>query len=924
MLFLKKLRLNGFKSFGEKTELVFKPGIAGIVGPNGCGKSNIVDALKWVFGEKRVSAIRGETAADIIFVGNEEIKPLGMAEVEVILNNSESLLPLEYSEISVTRRVFRSGENEYAINKTKCRLKDIHSLFANTGVGKGSYSFMEQGKMAQIMDSKPEDRRIIFEEAAGIAGYKAKLKETIQTLNTTEKNLAQVNLLIQEISKEREKYKKQAEVAKIYNEKNKKLKELEILIYTHRYMKIKKRLDKVLDKIKIINSKIESSKKEYDAVNLKLEDINKELLKHNTDKAKFEREKLSLEHIINNNNEKIEIYKQQLINFDSDLERYEKKKSFLKEELNKINKELNDIKLLFEKNKSELNNISEKIRLITKLIEEKNMKMNLNYETINKNRLTIKNNQEELIKLKEELRKYTDEFINEIDKKKQEVESRDDFQQNFKNKVVDLINKVETNIKELEEASVQKNDAKVGELISEVNKTLENLKNIIQDIVIHQDEFKNLIFDKEGPYAKKEKTDKEINRISDEIFKLQNQIAELDTENQALRKEEKDLERKREELYNDKNKLKQSIAVYEHNINNLIEHKKRNEEELITLESDIKNIKEKKNKIKADIKTLEDINKKHIKELKSIESSINKFLNELKKNSKNIADTKSKIENLTARIEKLRDESSQINEERIKLETNLEDIKSVIYEEHNTKIEDALKSYKEDLDIKKINSELDKVKKEIKDLGHPNLLAEELYEDISKRFKLYTENRDDLLKSKEDLLKIIDEVNKESEKLFIETFNKIKENYNNIFRKLFGGGKATVELLDKENILESGIEINVQPPGKKPGSITWLSGGEKALSAVALMFAIFMVKPSPFCVLDEIDAPLDDNNIGKFLALMKEFSRKTQFLIVSHNKITISACDYLYGITMEGNKGISNVISLDLKKSNIDDYISNE
>ncbi len=920
MLFLKKLRINGFKSFANKTDLIFKPGIAGIVGPNGCGKSNIVDALKWVFGEKRVKALRGETATDIIFAGNEEIKPLGMAEVEITINNADSLLPVEYSEISVARRVFRSGENEYYINKQKCRLKDIHALFANTGVGKGSYSFMEQGKIDMILSSKPEDRRTIFEEAAGISGYKSKLKETMQALNGTENNLNQVNLLIKEISKEREIYKKQSETAKIYEEKQKKLKELETYVYVNRYLTIEEKLKKLLEKINLINEKLASAKKDYEKIDEKLAEINKELVKQNNDKNKYEKDKISLQHQIDNNNEKSSIYSHQLRNYEAEFERYEKKKEFLKVELNKLEKELNDNELLFKQKESQLNTILEKIKVVSNTIDDKNLKINLNYETINKNRITIKNNQEKLIKLKEELRTYTDEFIKEIDIKKQEVESRDDYQQNFKTKVIDLIKNVESNLTELETSADKQDIEKTKNIVVSIKNTLSNLKNIIQDIVIHQDEFKNLIFDKDGAYAKKENIDVQINKISDEIFKLQNEISELDSQNQILRKEEKEFEKKREELYNNRNALKQGLVGYEHSINNLKTHIERNKKELITIDNDIKELKNKKSKLKNNIKELENKNKDFLKELKNIETAINKFLAGLKKNNQSIEETHKKGRNLLEKIEKLTAEFNEKNEDKIKLDTNLEDIKTFIYEEYNIKLEDALKTYNKDIDIKKINSDLEKIKKEIKGLGHINLLAGELYDDVNKRFNLYIAQREDLLKSKEDLLQIIESVNKESEKLFLDTFNKIKESYHKIFRKLFGGGKASIELTDKENILESGVEINVQPPGKKPKSIDWLSGGERTLSAIGLMFSIFIVKPSPFCVLDEIDAALDEENINKFLKLMQEFSNKTQFLIVSHNKMTIAACSYLYGVTME-DKGVSKIVSLDLRKTKIDDYI---
>ncbi len=920
MQFIKKLKLNGFKSFGDKTELVFKDGVAGIVGPNGCGKSNIVDAFKWVFGEKRVKSLRGENIEDLIFAGNEERKPAGMAEVEVIIDNANSLLPLDYSEISVTRRVFKSGETEYLINKKRVRLKDIHELFANTGVGKGTYSFMEQGKIDMILSTKPEDRRIIFEEAAGISGYKAKLKDTLKTLENTENNLEQVNLLIKEITKERDTLKGQAEKARIYKEKSKRVKELEIQVYLNKYLRLNEKLQAINEKIEKINKKLSDSKLEYEEINNKLEEINKEVIKHNDEKHKSEQEKISLEHQIQSNEEKIDIFNRQVISNEEEIKRLEERKSEIIEKIKRLEDDLKKQEDLYKKNKEKFSEIEDKIVQINKLIDGTNNKININYERINESRNKIKENQDKLVLLKEDLRKYTDEFVKEIDKKKQELEGTDSDEINVKKSAVDIIIKIEENLNNIESNIKENNYESIKAIIIKVKDFINELKDIINKIVIHKDEFRDLIFDENGVYAKKESVDKSINELSDEIFKLQNHISELDAENQKLRKEEKDLERKRQEYYDDRSKLRHFITVNENSIKNLTREIERYKNEIKHMDDTVKNLKEKRNNIKKEIERLEKSNKVFSERLKKVEFSINKFLDEMTKHNQNIKNIREKSKKLLNEIEKYREDYNLKNEDRIKIETGIEDIKNFLYEEYNVKLDDVIKDFNENIDIKKINRELEKLKKEIRDLGAINSLAESLYEDVDKRYKLYLEQKEDLLKAKADLMRIIEDTNKETEKMFMDTFHQINKNYHHIFRKLFGGGSASISLTDPDNVLESGIEINVKPVGKKVAKIDLLSGGERTLCAIGLMFSIFLVKPSPFCVLDEIDAPLDEENNRKFLTLMREFSSKTQFIIVSHNRMTISSCDYLYGITME-EKGISKVVSLDLKKEKIDDYI---
>ena len=607
MLFIKRLRITGFKSFTSTADIIFKSGITCIVGPCGSGKSNVVDAIKWVLGEKSGKTLRVEREIDIIFSGNKYIKPFKKAEVEITLNNYNSLFPLDYHEITITRRICRSGKNEYYINKKKCNLSDIYSLFINIGVGKNSYSFIDLNKISSLLTSTPIDRRKIVDDAVGISGYKTKLKEIIHILRDTEVIFKDLNIFI------------------------------------------------------------------------------------------------------------------------------------------------------------------------------------------NKN-----------------------------------------------------------NIKEIKN------------IFFKINKSLINLKKRVYDIVIRYDELKNLIFNKNIKFAERKSINKRINHILDKILTVQNELLEIDIQNQKMQK-------KVNRLYNNKNNIKNILRSYGNNINNYL---KKNSNELKTID---KNKKIKEIKLKEKINTLEVKTEEYLKRLNNIELIIDKFFIELKNRNQYIKGSIKQTKKLLKKIENL-------------------------IKKNKAKVENIRLNYSK--------VELSEIKEDIKEV-----IINEFDEKVNKIFEIYISQIEDLLKSKKSLLKIIKIVNNDLKRLFRDRLKKINKNFNLIFRKLFNGGKTSLELIDKENILESGVEINVQLPGEKIRHIELLSGGDRTLCAIVLMFSIFMLNPTPFCVLDEIDSPLDEENINKFLKLLQEFNDRVQFLIISHIKRTISICNCLYGVI--GEKGVSKILSLDLNEFNI-------
>ncbi|MDD5066347.1 MAG: AAA family ATPase [bacterium] len=913
MQFIKKLVIHGFKSFAYKTEIELKEGVIGIVGPNGCGKSNIVDSLKWALGEKNVHSLRGDNVRDIIFAGTEEHKPLGMAEVEIVFNNSDLTLPVKYNEVSVKRRVFGSGETEYFINKNSVRLKDIYDLFADTGVGKGAYSFMEQGKIDMILSNKPEERRAIFEEAAGISKFKIRKKETLSRLESTNHNLEQINVLLKELEKEKESLKAQWEKAKIFREKQEQLKSREIELYGNRYRAAHVRMQELERKINELNDRKVQLRTENSSLNTEIEKINQQILEFNQTKNQFEKEKVQYQGYIRNNSDKIELYEKSLEKNQKDIDNKKEQSGNLVRE-NQAGQEriqvLESDLVKFTAQKEECDVKYNKILEEISLLEEKKLVNARHKENF---KIEIENNRVRIEELKIELRKVTDEFVMEIDKKKREVEGQQDNQASLKNDILEMIRKVEDGLNQL----LQNHSP---EQVTALLNGLQDLKALLNDLTIHQDEFKNLIFDENGSYAKKEKIDRTINSLMEQLIADQNKISLLETDNEEITKNISTLMQKRSELEAVRGDLKHSVSDIHKEVTGLKDLLQKNNAYLNSFNSEIRELETESRQLSENVSRLKLEIEDHGRKCEEIDRQILRFEEDMHQQNQNMMKRKDKIGELMNKLDSLEDSIEKQKEKRLDAEAEVKEYERYLYHEFDVKIQDAIQGLNENIDEKALSEEIDNIKFQIKELGHVNQLAEELYEDVNKRYHFHIEQKEDLLKAQNDLMQIIEEVNKESVKLFMETFDKVRENFHQIFRRIFGGGKADLILVDPENILETGIEINAQPPGKKINSYAWLSGGERTLLAIGLLFAIFLVKPSPFCVLDEIDAALDEQNNIKFINIMKEFSKNTQFLIVSHNKQTIANTDYLYGVTME-EKGISKIISLELRKEKIDEFI---
>jgi len=1167
--------------------LEFDQGITSIVGPNGCGKSNIADAIRWVLGEQSMKAIRGTKLEDVIFVGTEFRKPVGFAEVSLTLDNSDRFLPLEYSEVTITRRFYRSGESEYYINKTQCRLKDIYNLFLDTGIGKDGYSIISQGKIDEILSTKSEDRRLVFEEASGIMKYKTRREEAERKLQLTEQNLLRINDILHELHSHLEPLKEQAEVAKKYLSLKDSLKELEINVFLELITSIKEKLkenEKAYDsylenknklameldrisrektemseKIKRLEEKLDISKGEFYSIERNLEKSQGELNLNNEkinslllNISRIDEEILSLENnikniveSISNNKDLLEELKVKHENLNEILSTTERKKEEILSNLDTHEKHLEQMK----------SNLMNKLNLLSdkkvQIVNISNHSDNLRKQEININKeidntgnsievetskkITLENNINQIIKDLDSLRATLEALVvkkrqldttlasekekkssiySEIQIKSSKHKMLQSMEENLEgyNKTVKAflqacnkglftnsgikgalgqlisvnssystaieialggaIQNIVTNTEEDAKEAIEflkknkmgratflpitsvRGSSLDNNIVKEIKKC-SGFCGIASDLIKYDAEYSGIIlyllgrvvvvkdldsgiamarkfnygfrivtldgdmlstsgaisggsndFNIAGILSRsnqikelacdieKLKKDlavtennillliKDIDELSKEISAVQSSIREkenlkLKEENQLsntlnnlkiftsrkemliqesiqlleqiksteneLEKHENELRKIEDEINTLKNEIDKYTESHKENISyrdsilaeltnhkiavnsviNEIKNVKKEIEKLYKEKDDIlKNISEKQNeklRLKSQITVLEENNitldksiKKYQEERTGKNITIDKLEEELRMLEEELKKAIENQENLSKDISLLNDEMNKLVIKKTRFEAELDSVQNRLWDEYELTYNNAMSFKKEIGSISKAQKEINQLKEQIRELGVVNVSAIEDYEKTKERYEFMSAQKTDLENAGEKLKKIIHEMNVLMEKQFIEQFSLINKNFNTVFKELFGGGMANLRLTNSDNVLESGIEIEVQPPGKKLQSMMLLSGGERAFTAIALLFSILLLKPVSFCVLDEIEASLDDANVSRFAEYLKKLSDKTQFIVITHRKGTMEAADILYGVTMQ-EKGISKVVSMKVR-----------
>ena len=1183
-MYLKKLELQGFKSFANKTSLEFMPGITTVIGPNGSGKSNISDAIRWVLGEQSMKSLRGTKSEDIIFAGTENRKSQGFAEVSLVIDNQDAKLPIEFAEVTITRRLYRSGETGYFINKAPCRLKDILELIMDTGIGKDGYSIIGQGKIDEILSNKSEDRRGIFEEAAGIIKYRTRKAESEKKLEQAKLNLLRVNDILSEIEVNLDPLKLQAEKAKKFLSLRDELKTIEIglfLVNIESYKvklkellknidelnfqiddenvnlnnlqqekdKIKQGLDDLIisieemqnlsfestNKIEKINAdinvareRITNNKENFDRylkeieeqetrkveLNTEKEERQNKKINLSTNKEKFTKElegkeKMLAEITAKLSQEETEIEdKKKIVEESQDLkydkregiktqeivyENLVKREKVLQQELQETISELDekrlyktDIAKVFTKIEAKRNEYAKKIEEIEEKKTESSKRV-AEFEAVINNlesEIRVKNSKckflQEMEKEKEGYQKAIKEILLECDRnaflkkgvhdvlanlitvpKEYETaieialggtlqnivtDTEEDAKKlieylrknnlgrasflpisSVKGKKVDHLIKnglsgvigiasdlVKTApkyeeiilnllgktvvVEDMDTAIILARQNKYGfkivtlkgdiinpsgaisggsikqnttniigragqikDLLSELSKLEKNLEKVknekkeyiksITSILEQAETIEKEAQSSEITYA----TEKQkVESIEEAIAKLENKLANLKKESLDIEKtkeqtlitkaryetEIKELEQKMETLngqisvFAEKNKdnqkyiddlnfditnLKISVSSFDESANSLDEIIARIDQDILNIEKGITVKKEQRIKIEQDNKMLEEQITNLNNQIEEIKQNVNQSVEKVEELKKKRQEENSRLDNVELSIaeklkllENLKGETSKLDIKKSKIDVELEQIEQKLWEDYEITPNNAEQEFEKPKNVQTTTKRVKELKEQIKNLGSINIDSIEEYRQTKERYDFMCEQRLDLEDSSAKLRKVIQDMTKIMKEQFAEKFNIINKNFGEVFKELFGGGKAELKLTDEENILECGIDIEVQPPGKKLQNMTLLSGGEKAFTAIALLFAILKINPAPFCVLDEIEAALDDVNVYRFAEYLKKFADETQFLVITHRKGTMEAADTVYGITMEEN-GISKLLSMQLK-----------
>ena len=1181
-MYLKRLELQGFKSFADKTILEFKPGITSVIGPNGSGKSNISDAIRWVLGEQSMKSLRGAKSEDIIFAGTQSRKSLGFAEVSIVIDNSDAKLPIEYSEVTVTRKLYRNGETGYFINKTPCRLKDILELFMDTGIGKDGYSIIGQGKIDEILSNKSEDRRHIFEEAAGIVKYRTRKQESEKKMEQTKLNLLRINDILTEIEGNIEPLKAQSEKAKQYLNLREELKNIEVGLFVYNINTYKEKLEQIIkdeeimtaqrntenEKLTSIQSLKDSLKQELDEITTQIEQmqnigfestnkiekinseigISKERIQNNiANKERLESEIQELKTRIGELQEEEKQRQEKKANLFQNKEKFEEELKQKETELAKLTKTLSDKELEIEAKKQKIEtNTDKKYEVLADINTQE-----ANYENLEKRKKTLKieleniiseldstrDNKQELSKKFYEIQSKRNIVSNNLQQETTEKESCmnkiKDFEEEI-NKLNYQINMKDARHKFLLETEKEKEGyiKSVKELLldcdknpqlkkgmhgvlanlisvnkeyelaiemclgqalqnvvteteEDAKKLVEHLRNnnlgrasflpissirgkrienvisngmkgvigIASDLVKCDKKYTQIVLNLLGRTVVVEDMNigislAKMNNYSFRIVTLKGDVISSSgsitggsvatktvnilgrsREIEELEKEIKKLSKKIEEITLQKRKYLESITeviekvaglekelqdieiVYaaenqkmvsiEENIYKLEQRRDKLKEEELSInkqkEESIKQKEEKEQeveKLNSEIKSLsEEVeqfatvnkdNQKYIDDLNfditnlkisvssfieseaSIEEFVERIRQEILNNNNNIenknntlnqaikenTELQTKIDNLNSEIEQIKAEVNNSSEnieklkqlrteknelldkkeeeitnqfsileglkeqivkmdfKKTKLEQDIEQLINTLWDEYEITPNNA-GEYKKPNNIAQAQKEVSSIREKIKDLGSINIDSIEEYKKISERYDFMCEQRLDLENTVAKLRKVISEMTQTMEQQFKEKFEIINKNFNEVFIELFGGGKAELILTDEDNVLECGIDIRVQPTGKKLQNMMLLSGGEKAFTAIALLFAILKINPAPFCILDEIEAALDDVNVYRFAEYLKKFSQASQFLVITHRKGTMEVADTVYGVTMEEN-GISKLLSMKL------------
>ena len=977
-MYLKQINAYGFKSFADKLDINLDNRITCIVGPNGSGKSNVVDAVRWVLGEQSVKQLRGDgSISDVIFSGSKSRNPLNVATVELVFDNNDHYLNVPYTDISIKRKVFRTGENEYFLNGDRCRLKDIINLLMDSGIGKESYNIISQGEVDKIISNSSMDRRVIIEDAAGIVKYKKRKEEALKKLDKTHNNLDRVNDIILELETQVEPLKEQSEKAQEYLDNKESLKQLEVALLafdiyndSEEVKRLKEVLEKLEDKLSLENVSSNND-------DIEIEKLNKLL---------FDKEKILKE------------YNAKLLEIVEECEKINTKKRILEEKAKNTDIEANKT-LLLEKldKKAELdslisvleNEINETKNRLSKKNEELISSSNILDTTKNRKRLSVLDYsklEQEIISTSHKINSLNLELDNgsTIPLQVKKVLSNTNLFGIY-NTIGNVISIDSKYTKALEVASlsnrnfiITENEAASKNAINYLKDNrlgratffplsvikpryvdsnslniLENDSNylgILSNLLDYDSKYSNIIENQFGTVviatnldganilARKTNHKYKIVTLDGDVVNVGGSMTggslnKASRSNITIRQELEVLESKKVSLDEDKVSLSNLIDKISHEIEDIEESHFELDREKVSIEQKLneqnKNLSskyEEREIIKQDIESLNDV------VLDSVDSKVQELIklyydtvatrdtvkNKISTLTEEIKDIKDKLENLSneykvknSTIRTLEKEKNDLNIKISKLELGLDNYLNTLSVEYSLTYEKAREEYELEVDREFAKEQVNKYKSNIRALGMVNLAAIEEYERVSTRYEFLCKQRDDLSNAETSLLDIMREMDGVIKEEFSNTFKRVNEEFGKVFKELFSGGYAELKLTNPDDILTTGVDIVASPPGKKLSSITLLSGGEKTLTAISLLFAILNVREVPFCLFDEVEAALDEANVIQFGKYLSHYKDKTQFLIITHKKKTMEYADTLYGITMQ-ESGVSKLVSVKL------------
>jgi len=1179
-MYLKSIEVQGFKSFANKIVLKFKPGITGIVGPNGSGKSNVADAVRWVLGEQKIKQLRGASMQDVIFSGTELRKPLGFAYVAITLDNSDHQLSVDYDEVTVGRRLYRSGESEYIINNSPCRLKDVYELFYDTGIGKEGYSIIGQGQIDQILSGKPEEKRELFDEAAGIVKFKRRKNEAVKKLDEEKQNLIRVNDILSELEKQIQPLERQSEKARVYLKKKEELKTMDVNVFLLDHDRVTEQLKGVEEKYKIAADDQHDTTEKYDHIRTEYEEIqaelehlgeeieqshsnlmdssvkrgqlegqinvlkeriksaegNKEHLQSRkkaiqseidiqmTERSKIMAEKQKIDEelteiqekknqaekaletvqsqieeinsqIENSKNAIIDglnaraTIKSQMGRFDTMMEQIQIRKAELSSRMIRIKSDEAEQKLLIEELDQEYQQISEKIKDLNEKQAEIDIKLNEIRENLTDKDGELQKTREQYHQEKsklEALNNLTERYEGYGGSVKMVMEQKAS-EKGIIGVIADIIStdsKYETAIETALGGNIQnivtENEETAKRMITFLKKNKYGRATFLPlTSMEHPQEFKNqdalreegvigmadalVHIDKKyqniakamlgrilvvdhvdhavkiarkysygirivtlegellapggaisggafknasnllGRRRELAELDERVGRLSAAAEKLEKTIQGIREERNGLRVKSESMRMLLQNTYLQQNTAKLNLDAAKEKINetssgfgNLKEEEADIEKQLLEIEDsklrtskelEISETKEQEftAQIEASQKELEELHEKESlqsestakwdlevqkmlqkqefgqtnveridHEIARYTSELNEISNSFENNEEEAEQKKEDIleiqktidashtmqkeaeqklkdntekkerltekqkqfferrEELSERIAALDKEVFRLNTQKERQEEYIESQINYMWDEYEITLSDASSLKQEDMtDLMVMKKEIAVLKDEIRKLGDVNVNSIEDYKNLMERYTFLKTQHDDLVTAEKQLEDIITDLDASMRKQFLEKFTEIGREFDKVFKELFGGGKGTVELIEGDDILEAGITITAQPPGKKLQNMMQLSGGEKALTAIALLFAIQNLKPSPFCLLDEIEAALDENNVSRFAKYLHKLTKRTQFIVITHRRGTMESADRLYGITMQ-EKGVSTLVSVDL------------